>query len=361
VSGTLTIAPATLPAGGDGARDAGLDVLALDDPRWQAFVARSASATPFHDPSWARVLATTYGLRAFALLLHDETAGAPFLVARGLTGRRVWVSLPYTDELPVLADNADAQRRFASELATFAGRVGAPRVDLRTSVDGLGWRRETPAVLHELDLQEDAEAVHRGFSKSQVVRAITRSEREGVTVRPARGMDDMRTFYALHQRTRRRQGVPVQPWRFFALMWEHIVAPGRGTVLVASHGSTPLAGAVFLHHNGTTIYKFGASDPEGWKRRPNHAIFWQAIREACARGDVRMDFGRTDLGNDGLRAFKSGWGARERPLVYSSLEPGATAGAESLATRALAQVIRRGPSWAGRGLGAALYRFAAAR
>jgi hypothetical protein len=283
------------------------------------------------------------------------------VIARGPTGRRVWISLPYTDELPLLADTAEAQQRFLPALAGFAGRAGVRRMDLRTSVGELGWRRDAAAVVHELDLHDGADAVHRGFSRSQVVRNIKRAAREGVTVQAATGLDGMRTFYALHERTRRRQGVPVQPWRFFALTWEHIVAQGAGTVLIASHGSTPLAGAVFLHHNGTTIYKFGASDPSGWERRPNHAIFWHAIQEACARGDVRMDFGRTDLGHDGLRAFKSGWGARERPLVYSSLEPGAEAGAEGLATRALAQAIRRGPSWVGRGLGAALYRFAAVR
>jgi hypothetical protein len=346
---------------GDAARESGLHALALEDPRWQAFVARSGSASPFHDPAWSRVLATTYGLRAVALLLHDETAGAPFLVARGLTGRRVWISLPYTDELPVLADTADAHQRFLCELAGFGRSAGARRMDLRTSVEELGWRRDTRAVLHELELGGDAEAVHRGFSKSQVVRNIKRAAREGVTVDAATGLDGMRTFYALHERTRRRQGVPVQPWRFFALLWEQVVSQGQGTVLIASHESTPLAAAVFLHHNGTTIYKFGASDPSGWDRRPNHAIFWQAIQDACARGDARMDFGRTDLGQDGLRAFKSGWGARERPLVYSSLEPRAADGAEGLATRTLAQVIRRGPAWVGRGVGAALYRFAAVR
>lgn len=333
----------------------------IEDPRWHAFVARRARATPFHDPAWTRVLATTYGLRAVALQLDDGTAGAPFLIARAPTGRRVWISLPYTDELPVLAEDADAQRRFLAELAGLGLQAGARRLDLRTSVEELGWRRDAQAVIHELDLDEDAEVVHGGFSRSQVVRNIKRAAREGVTVRPATGIDGMRTFYALHERTRRRQGVPVQPWRFFALIWEHMVAPGGGTVLIASHERTTLAGALFLHGNGTTIYKFGASDPSGWDRRPNHAIFWRAIQDACARGDARMDFGRTDLGNDGLRAFKSGWGAVERPLVYSSLEPRAAAGAEGLATRAMGRVIRRSPAWVGRGVGAALYRFAAVR
>ena len=113
--------------------------------------------------------------------------------------------------------------------------------------------------------------------------------------------------------------------------------------------------------NGTTIYKFGASDPEGLAVRPNHALFWTAIQESCARGDGRFDFGRTDLDNPGLRAFKASWGGVERPLVYSALEPGAAAGGEGAVGRALGVAIRRGPPWLCRGLGETVYRYAAAR
>ena len=80
-----------------------------------------------------------------------------------------------------------------------------------------------------------------------------------------------------------------------------------------------IASALFLSWNGTTIYKFGASDPEHWPLRPNHLIFWTAIRDSCERGDHRFDFGRTDLENTGLRSFKEGWGAVERPLFTSAL------------------------------------------
>ena len=57
-------------------------------------------------------------------------------------------------------------------------------------------------------------------------------------------------------------------------------APGHGFVLVAEHESVPVAAAVFLRHNGTVIYKYGASDDAAWAVRPNHAIFWRAISDA---------------------------------------------------------------------------------
>src|SRR4051794_40277255 len=89
------------PAAG-AAGEAPLQRLPVTHPDWAAFVARSPAATPFHDPSWASLLAETYGLEAFALTARGAdgavTGGAPFLQARTMTGHRVWISLPYTDE-----------------------------------------------------------------------------------------------------------------------------------------------------------------------------------------------------------------------------------------------------------------------
>jgi CelD/BcsL family acetyltransferase involved in cellulose biosynthesis len=336
--------------------------LSLDDPRWERFASACPTATPFHHPAWAALLSETYGFPAFALALQDAgslVAGAPFLEIRTLTRKRRWMSLPFTDECPLLAGDPTSERSFLESLASTGEHLGAPAgLDLRTSAAAIGWQTSAGAVIHELELGEDANEVKRGFSKSQVVRNIKRAEREGVTVREASSAADLDIFYALHLRTRRRQGVPIQPRRFFDLLWSRLLAQGLGTILLAEAGGRPLAGALFLSWNGTTIYKFGASDPEAWKMRPNHPLFWRAIQEACARGDRRFDFGRTDLDNPGLRDFKSRWGAVERPLIYSTTIPGDGHGAVG---RAMEAAIQRGPEWICRGLGEALYRYSASR
>jgi CelD/BcsL family acetyltransferase involved in cellulose biosynthesis len=337
-----------------------LNRLELEDLRWMRFVSACPSATPFHHPDWAAMLAETYGFGGFALTLEGPdgpVAGAPFLEVRGLSRRRHWISLPFTDECPVLASDPAAEQRFLGALASGAAELGAPpSLELRAAAAALGWESSAGAVIHELELSQDAEAVKRGFSKSQVVRNIKRADREGVTVREARSLADLDAFYALHLRTRRRQGVPIQPRRFFDLLWSRLLEQGLGSILLAEAGGEPLAGALFLSWNGTTIYKFGASDQESWKLRPNHPLFWRAMQEACARGDRRFDFGRTDLDNPGLRDFKSRWGAVERPLVYSSTISGATDG---VVRRALSTTIQHGPEWLCRRLGEALYRYSA--
>ena len=77
-----------------------------------------------------------------------------------------------------------------------------------------------------------------------------------------------------------------------------------------------MAGAVFFHSGRTCLYKFGASDETFQHLRANNLVMWEAIKWHARRGLGRLDFGRTSLGNGGLRRFKLGWGARERRIDY---------------------------------------------
>ena len=322
--------------------------LALDDARWAELVSSSPGAGPFHHPAWAQLLARCYRLRPLALLTEDGDAGIPVLEAR--RGRRI--ALPFTDACAPLAQSEDALRRLTRELA-----ASGP-IEVRAPLEGDGFVAHVRGVTHLLELDEP-ERVRARF-RPQMRRNIARSEREGVVVRAGETRADLTgTFYELHLRTRRRQGVPVQPRRFFHLLWDDVVARGLGTVQLAYSGATPVAGAVFLHWNGTSVYKFGASEPAHWHLRPNNLVFWAAIRDACARGDRTFDFGRTELDNAGLRAFKSGWGARELPLRYTYAGAAPAADARGLVLRALATAIRRSPTWVCRAVGEAGYRFAA--
>jgi hypothetical protein len=82
-------------------------------------------------------------------------------------------------------------------------------------------------------------------------------------------------------------------------------------------------------------------------RCPNNLIYWEAIRWAVERGAAEFDFGRSPLGS-GTHRFKLGWGAEERPLAWTRVDPtGATlaiaAPSESPALRRLARLWTRLP------------------
>jgi CelD/BcsL family acetyltransferase involved in cellulose biosynthesis len=165
-------------------------------------------------------------------------------------------------------------------------------------------------------------------------------------------------FFGLHLRTRRRQGVPVQPRGFFSALWRRIIEPELGFVLLAYDGANAVAGAVFLAWNQTVVYKFGASQPEALGLRPNHLVFWEAIRWAAESGYRRFDFGRTDAGHTSLQEFKRRWGGEERQLLYA-VAGRAPRTEPRRSGQLLAPVIRHSPLWLCRFVGSALYRYAA--
>ena len=329
-------------------------VLPPDDARWSERVASDPDALPFHHPAWMSLLAEVYGYRPFLIGAGDGdgglAGGLPAMEVRDPFGRRRWIALPFTDHCPPLGDMP------AELLDDARRRAGIARFELHAELPGAF--ATGGAVRHVLPLATDADAVLRTFHRSQVQRNIRKAERSGVTVRRACSAADLTdVFYRLHLATRRRLGVPVQPKRFFARLWDRMIAPGLGFVLIAEAGGAPVAGAVFLEHGETVIYKYGASDAGAWGLRPNHAIFWAAIRASCAAGRRSFDFGRTDLADESLRAFKAHWGTEEVALPYATLAdrpPGRAHGG-----RALAPLIRHSPPWACRALGELLYKHAA--
>jgi len=341
-----------------------LTILDLTDPRWVDFVSSHPSATPFHHPNWGRLVADCYDFPAFAVAISDETgqirAGLPVIEVRHLVSEPKWVSLPFTDYCPPLVRNPQEEAELVSALQRASKAAGVRRVEIRAPLAGASATGRGP-LRHVIPLDGAPDAVYARFRPS-VRRHIRQARREGVTIRPGKGPEDLLgTFYQLQLRTRRRFGVPVQPRRFFRMLWDTVISTGLGSVMIAEASSWPVAAEVCLSWNGTTISKYSASDERAWPLRANNLLTWHLIETACEQGSRRLDFGRTDAGNEGLRVFKRSWGAVEEPLVYGTLgtKPAPVPTGDGVGDSLLGSVIRRGPLVVCRAAGEALYRYAA--
>ncbi len=336
-----------------------LDITA---PEWTAFVGRAGNASPFHSPAWALLVSEVYGFSPFALCLADAsgriTSGIPVVEVRNPLTKPKWVSLPFTDFCPPLfGDGADAGR-LAAGLDDARREAGIRMLEVRARLEGAVPSLRSDAVRHVLELAASPEEVARRFKRGHVRRNIAKAEREGVVIRRADEAADVLTvFYRLHLATRHRQGIPIQPRRFFRLLWQRVLDPGLGFCLLAYARGRAVAGAVFLASDRTMTYKYGASDVRYWPLRANNLLFWRAIELGCEGGFGALDFGRTDLANRGLRDFKSAWGAVEESLVYSTL--GAVGRRGRFGTALLGPVIRHSPEAVCRAVGEAVYRYAA--
>ena len=335
-----------------------IELLELSDPRWARFVTGHADATPFHHPAWAALIAECYRRTARGISLVDAQGaimcGVPAIEIKGVARKHRWVALPYTDECKLLCASSHETPAFLRE---FGER--AP-IEIRSNVDGEAALTSVVGVRHSLALSPDSSEVFRSFKKTQVQQSIAKAEKEGLVVRFAESWNTAaETFYRLHVSTRRRLGTPVQPKRYFRLLWDRLVEPGLAFVLVAYAGERPAAAAVFLRWNERVIYKYSASDPDLWKMRPNNLVLWNAIRWSCENGYRLFDFGRTDLDNEGLRVFKRGWGTTESDLVYSVIGDGPLERSTGGGAMKLARpVIQRMPDWFCRAVGQVAYRYA---
>jgi hypothetical protein len=288
-------------------------------PGWDDLLLASGSRSFFHTAGWARVLAESYRYRPLYLARIDQgrlLSMLPVMEVKSLiTGRR-GVSLPFTDYCPPLAAEGSSFAELFEALIRHGKEAGWRYVELRDGIPAgqAGTASET-YYGHLLDLEGREERLFANFSEN-TKRNIKKALREKVQVKVGDSLADVEEFYRLNCQTRQTHGLPPQPYHFFERIHRHILAKGNGIVVLASSNGRPIAGAVFFHFAAEAIYKYGASERQSQNLRGNHLVMWEAIRWYSRRGFRHLCFGRTSQNQDGLRRFKSEWGAEERGISY---------------------------------------------
>ncbi|GIX49832.1 MAG: hypothetical protein KatS3mg132_026 [Limisphaera sp.] len=296
----------------------------LADPDWETRLSVFPEAGVFHTRAWCRVLHDTYGHPPVYLWLQSgdqPLACLPLMEVRNRwTGRR-GVGLPFTDFCECLRTDPLAPARLVPAALELARNRKWRYVELRQP--GFAPVDTEPSLhfhAHTVDLTGGPEAM-RARMDSAARRNLRKAETSGLRVEIATSATAMADYYQLHCLTRRRHGLPPQPWRFFENIERCLLREDLGMVVLVRKDQTVVAGAVFLHYGRQAVYKFGASDMSAQQWRPNNLAMWTAMRYYSLRDFARLHLGRTSVGNEGLRRFKTGLGGREEPLPVYCLHP----------------------------------------
>lgn len=333
----------------------------IGNSEWEAFLLREPRATVFHTAAWASVLHDTYGFEPRYLAASNGSSGIDAGIALfSVTGRRL-VGLPFSDLCPPLLPDGAVGSALLQDAKGLVDDKSATVLELRgeSELDLTSLEKGDEFLQHVVPLNAPA-AELKDRLHSSAKRALRKAEREGISVRESTTIEDMRKFYGLMVKTRRKHGLIPQPWRFFANIQKHLMEQGLGHLLLAEYKGETIAGDLLLSYKEGLTYKFNASDPNYLHLRPNNMVLWHAIETGAERGYKWLDLGRCELDNDGLRRFKLLWGAEERALTYyfyPSVKVGASHQKTSALTRrVLALLVRYAPDWALRQAGAAMYR-----
>lgn len=291
----------------------------VDYPGWDELLLKGGDHSFFHTSAWARVLVESYGYKPiyFASFKDDRLSFLmPFMeVASPLTGKR-GVSLPFTDQCAPFVMEREFLQGAINRAIDYGEKSGWRYIEWR---DASYFDELTPPsktfYTHDLSLEMTEAALFSSFRDNNR-RNINRAVKDGVAVRIEQSLDAVKTFFRLNCITRKRHGLPPQPYSFFKNIFTHVISKGNGIVVCARHDGKTIAASVFFHFGTSALYKYGASDLAYQNLRPNNLIMWEAIKWYRNLAFSTLSLGRSELDNLGLLQYKRTWGAKESVLKY---------------------------------------------
>lgn len=329
------------------------------DNEYESYVTLNPIRNIFHHPHWINLICDCYGYKPHVFSLLNESrqivAALPLInVNSWLTGNR-WISLPFSDYCIPLADQESNLVDLSLALLDWSRENSIDNLEIRWRLPAIhGLYPHSDSVIHMLPLSSNVNEVIKRYHPMHL-RNQKHASAKGVSIEMSNSLESIRKFYELHVQTRKRQGIPVQPWNFFYILWQELICKGLGFVASAFLGKECLAAAVFLHWNKTLTYKYGASSISGLPYRPNNLLFHSVITWGCANGYEILDLGKTNFDNQGLRDFKSRWGSDEKELVFTHFKP-QTEKVGSRAFTTMQKIIQHSPEFVCQFAGHVLYK-----
>jgi hypothetical protein len=327
-------------------------------PQWRAALKQLSGATFYHCEPWIEALRDAYPIKLEVGSLHRDgelRAAAVFARSKGILSSRL-VALPFSDCGEPLAIDDEARAEFLSAL--IASNPGTS-IEIRGSAGPEPWKNVDCFGHWTLDLKRPLRELNAGFSRN-VRSGIKRALKDNVVLDRGTSAAYLARFFDLQLRSRRRLGIPPQPFKFFATVHEKFSSGGDCEVWFATLDGADQAGLVVLRNGEQLCCKWSARGENGHPGA-NHLLVASMLEEYAGKASS-IDFGRCDTRNQGLVRSKSELGCVSRPLPYAFF-PTAPGGISSEVltgpAKILSSVWKRLPLPVTRVLGEALYRYLA--
>ncbi len=288
----------------------------LADPRWDAYVRRHPRASVYHLGAWAQILARSYGFRP--CYLGFERAGGlaavlPLFRKKGLVSDARMRSIPVFAYGGPLADDQELERRAveaAHELAAAEGGIAGITIntDARRIAPPEGFEAEELEPRWMVEIPADLDALRASWRKSSnnLFRSLKKADQSGLEFRVGESSRDRRGFHRMYVRTMKKHRSLPRSLRQLRLSQELLGDSFK--LFLVSHAGRDVAGGVYHVFGDTIELVYNGSEQDALAMRPNHALYWNVMQWAAARGLRQVNLG--GAGHDTpLAGFKQQWGA----------------------------------------------------
>lgn len=294
---------------------------------WDYFIENHPQGWICHLSGWRRVLEQSFHhMKGHFLVIRNKDsirAGLPvYEVNSWITGKRL-VSIPFATLCHPLVSSEEEQKELFDTVIELAKSFKSDYVEIRT-MGPLGLIKDdrlsvsTQFQHHYLNLELNPEELKKGFDRTCVRQRINRAIKSNLHLSTVVDETGVKEFFRLYLMTRKRLGLPPQPYAFIWLLWA-VFSPARQVeIQLALHEGRAIAGILLLRFRNRVSAEFMVSDETYRNLSPNHLLFWEAIRQAHREGYGIFDFGRTAEGNTSLMDFKKRWGTTvtNLPVYY---------------------------------------------
>jgi len=292
------------------------------DSRWDELVASHPSASVFHQKGWLKALAATYGYRPLVVTstpvgkrLEDGIAFCE--VKSWITGKRL-VSLPFSDHSEPLWNENGEPFELMDWMRTECSAHNWKYIELRPMRWKMGPESSLVAAqtfcFHLLNLTPTLGEIFKNMHKDCIQRRIRRAEHGQLEYEKGCSKELLDELYRLLTITRKRHHLLPQPRAWFQNVMTYMKP--NVEIRLARKDGVAIAAILTLRHRRTVVYKYGCSDAQYHHLGGMPYLMWKMIEESKMAGAEQIDFGRSDLDNDGLIEFKNRLGSTRSQVTY---------------------------------------------
>jgi serine/alanine adding enzyme len=287
---------------------------AAHEQRWNEYVEPRASSVT-ESFAWRRVVDEVYRIPSHFLAVEDSdsivgTLGL-FEIKHPLFGHYL-TTAAFSNDGGFLYENTQAQNLLVSGAKRLADELGVDYLLIRTrGVDLEGFAVDRHYRTAVLDLSEGIDDVWANKIGGKTRNQIRRGLKEGFTIQS--GHDQIQDFCRVFQTHMRDLGSPAHGQRFYDSVIKHL--GDRAQFFVVRDGSSLAAGALLFDINGIAMNYHTVALRQYNRRCPNYLIYWEMIKNSCARGNDKFDMGRSEADGPHIR-FKKNWGTQIVELNY---------------------------------------------
>lgn len=261
--------------------------------------------------NWLEFLEETFGWKSNKILLGEEKI--PVIIKHKLNLKKIASTLPFAHIVPELKLNNI--QYFEEQLL----KLGVKDFNYHGKINSSEFKHYCINSIIKIDLRqfETIDNLFSKFSKDSIQRKVNKAYKSGFKVELLNRDIDFHNFQNIQSETRKRQGSPTYPNRFFINLKKHL--KDYVNLFGIYHNGNLISGIITYNYNNYAVYAYGASvsNEEYFKLGVNQLCMWESIKFAKENNSYIYDFGSTPNHHHSLMEYKLKWASYKEELIYS--------------------------------------------